>query len=1046
MKKLLEWTLKNRGAVIVFFSLGAGAGLYALSTLPVDAVPDITPVQVIVNTKTKALDPEQAEKTVSFPIETEMSGIAHVKEVRSLSKYGLSQIVINFEDGTNIYWARQQVAERLQNVQGELPGGLTPQLAPISTGLGEVLMYAVLAKPGTILANKPEKERLLYLRTLQDFVIAPYLKRSIRNVAEVDSTGGYKKEIHIDIDPKKLEAQGLSIEQVVEHLEGLGENFGGGYIQPGGKQVIVRTSGRLHDLKSIAGLSVKLDVRGRPIPLSSVAQVREGYAQRMGGATYDGEETVLGTVLMLSGANSRQVALDAEQALKDVPLPSDVETKLLYSRSYLVNATLKTVAKNLAEGAALVIVILLVILGNFRAALFVSLAIPLSMLFGVIGMKWLGISASLMSLGAVDFGLLVDGAVVMIENALRRMEEHKEPLDHERRFRLILDSATEVIKPVGLGLSIIMLVYVPILSLEGTEGKLYHPMALTVLMALAASLLVAVFLMPVLAYFFLHTPKGGGEEEKFVYRTLKRLYQPPLLRSLDRPWLAVGPALVLIVAAVIVFHRLGANFMPPLEEGDMVVNLTRESDIGVDASLEKQRKSDQVIRRFPEVEYVFSRLGTAESATDPMGVHLSDTFVILKKDHTQWKRDAHGKRRTRKDLYAEMKDALDKEVPGQDINENQPIEMRFSEILEGSRADVTLRIYGKDLPVLLGLLEKSISLLKTVPGTEEVEMDSLTALRKSPVLSAEPNYTAIARYGLDVHNVNRLLEGAMGGKEVGSFYEDQWRFPIVVRVEEKSRENIDTVKSLPVGLPDGGTIPLRDVTTFENKDEVTTIAHDYSQRYAAVAIFLGGRDIQSYVQEARKLITDKLDLPEGYRVNWGGQFKNLERARQRLLVIVPLVLLAIFVILWRGLGSVGEAILVYTAIPLAMTGGIFALALRGIPLSVSASIGFIALMGIAILNSMVLVTFFNQLRLKGLSAHEAARQGALVRLRPVAMTALVASLGFVPMAINTGIGAEVQRPLATVVIGGLVTSTLLTLIVLPALYAWMGTRKNRQGG
>jgi cobalt-zinc-cadmium resistance protein CzcA len=1036
--RILEWTLKNRVAVTVFFALGAAVGLYALTTLPVDAVPDITPVQVMVNTKTGALDPEQAEKTVTFPIETEMSGIAHVKEVRSLSKYGLSQVVINFEDGTDIYWARQQVSERLQSVQGELPEALSPELAPITTGLGEVVMYVVQAKPGTILAGKPEKERLLYLRTIQDFVIAPYLKRSAKNVAEVDSTGGYKKEIHIEIFPEKLEAHGLSIEQVVERLEGLGENFGGGYIQPAGKQVIVRTSGRLHDLKSIGSLSVKLDVSGRPIPLSSVAEVREDYSQRMGGATYDGEETVLGTVLMLSGANSRQVALDTEQALQSVPLPPDVETKLLYSRSYLVNATLKTVAKNLAEGAALVIVILLLILGNFRAAVFVSLAIPLSMLFGVIGMKWFGISASLMSLGAVDFGLLVDGAVVMIENALRRLEEHQGPLDHEKRFNLILDSASEVIKPVGLGLLIIMLVYVPILSLEGIEGKLYHPMAVTVLMALGASLLVAVFLMPVLAYFFLRPPKGGGKEEKFVYRGLKKLYQPVLDLSLSRPWAAILPSLVLIVAAFFIFQRMGGDFMPPLDEGDMVINLTRESDIGVDASLALQRKSDNVIKQFGEVEHVFSRIGTPESATDPMGVHLSDTFVILRKDHSHWKKGPNGKARSKKELYDSIKDALEKETPGQDVNENQPIEMRFSEIMEGSRADVTLRIYGKDLPVLLGLLEKAIAILKDVPGTEEVEMDALTALRKSPVLSAEPNYTAIARYGLDVHHVNRLLEAAMGGKEVGSFYEHQWRFPVVLRVEEASRENIESIKSLPVGLPDGGTIPLHKVANFERTEEVTTIAHDYSQRYAAVAVFLSGRDIQSYVKEARKVIGDKLELPEGYNVSWGGQFKNLERARSRLILIVPLVLLGIFIVLWRAFGSFSQAILVYTAVPLAMTGGVFALAMRGIPLSVSASVGFIALMGIAILNSMVLVTFFNQLRLKGMSAHQSAREGALVRLRPVAMTALVASLGFVPMALNTGIGAEVQRPLATVVIGGLVTSTLLTLIVVPALYKWFG--------
>ncbi len=1042
MTRILEWTLKNRVTVILFFAIASAFGLYSVSTIPVDAVPDITPVQVMVNTKTGALDPEQIEKTVSFPIETEMSGIAHVKEVRSLSKYGLSQVVINFEDGTDIYWARQQVSERLQGARSELPQGASPMLAPISTGLGEVVMYTVLAKPGTPLAAKPETERLLYLRTLQDFSIATYLKRSIKNVAEVDSTGGYKKEIHIELHPEKLERYGLGIEQVMDRLEGLGENAGGGYIQPKGKQVIVRTSGRLQSLDEIRSIPVKLDVRGKTVSLSEVADVRDDYSQRMGGATYNGEQTVLGTVLMLSGANSRQVAIDAERALREVPLPADVEIKILYTRSYLVNATLKTVTKSLAEGAALVVVILLLILGNFRAALFVCLAIPLSMLFGAIGMKWFHVSASLMSLGAIDFGLLVDGAVVVIENTLRRFEEEKAELSAEKRMGLVLEAASEVIKPVMLGLFIIMLVYVPILSLEGTEGKLYHPMAVTVLMALGASLLVAVFLMPVMAYLFLRTHKGGGNGETRVFVVLRNLYKPALDLSLRRPYLILIPTGVLLVASFFIYRQLGADFMPPLDEGDLVVNLTRASDIGVDASLELQKKSDRVISQFKEVEHVFSRIGTPESATDPMGVHLADTFLILNKDHSKWP-EVNGRRRTKSELYVAIKEALENEIPDQEVNENQPIEMRFMEIMEGSRADVTLKVYGPELPVLIDLLGKSISVLEKIKGTDEAEMDALTALRKSPVLSARPNYSAIARYGLDIHNVNKLLEAAMAGKEVGSYFEQQWRFPIILRVEESHRENIETIKSLPVGM-DGGTIPLNKVVQFQDKEEVTTIAHDYGQRYAAVAVFLAGRDIASYVQEARSEIEKNVKLPEGYRITWGGQFKNLERARARLAIIVPAVLLGILIILWRTFGTFRQALLVYITIPLAMTGGIISLALRGIPLSVSASVGFIALMGIAILNGMVLITFFNQLRTRGLSAEDAAREGALVRLRPVAMTALVASLGFIPMALNTGIGAEVQRPLATVVIGGLVTATMLTLIVLPALYKWVASHEKQK--
>ncbi len=1044
MTRLLEWTFKNRLTVLFLFAVGSAAGLYAVSITPVDAVPDITPVQVMINTKTGALDPEQIEKTVTFPIETDMSGIAHVKDVRSLSKYGLSQVLVVFEDGTDIYWARQQVGERLQGAKGEIPAGLSPQLAPISTGLGEVVMYSVVAKPGTPLAAKPKTERLLYLRTIQDFVVVPYLRRSIKNVAEIDTTGGYKKEIHIELHPEKLEQLGVTIEQVAERLKGLGENSGGGYIQPKGKQLIVRTSGRLQSFKEIEGISIKLDVRGKPVPLSAVADVKEGFAQRMGGSTSQGEETVLGTILMLSGANSRRVALDSEQALKDAPLPPDVQIELLYTRSYLVNATLKTVVKSMGEGAVLVVIVLLAILGNMRGALLVALAIPISMLFGAIGMKWFGVSASLMSLGAIDFGLIVDGAVVMIENSIRRLEEHNGELDASGRLALFRDAAAEVIRPVTLGLLIIMLVYVPILSLEGIEGKLFRPMALTVLMALGASLLVAVFLMPVLAYLFLKAPKshGDGHGEGLLYGGLLKAYTPILDYCLKRPLAVVVPSLLLFVASLVMAARMGSDFMPPLDEGDLVINFTRPADIGVDASLEMQERSERVIAKFPEVERVFGRLGTPESATDPMGVHLADTFLVLQKDHSKWPL-VNGRRRTKAELYEALKAELEDKVPGQEVGENQPIEMRFAEILEGSRADVTLRVYGKELPVLIDLLEQSIAVLEKVRGTQEAEMDALTALRKSPVLSARPNYASIARYGLDIQRVNDLLEAAMAGREVGSFFEQQWRFPIVMRVEEKHREDVETIKALPVGM-DGGSIPLNKVVDFEVKDEVTTIAHHYSQRYAAVAVFLKGRDIASYVAEARASVERDVKLPEGYTMSWGGQFKNLERAKARLGLIVPTVLLAILLILWWSFGSIKQALLVYVGVPLAMTGGVFALALRGIPLSVSAAVGFIALMGIAILSDMVLRTIFNQLLAKGVAPREAAREGALRRLRPVVMTALVASLGFVPMALNTGIGAEIQRPLATVVIGGIISSTLLTLLLIPVLNVWVVPRKKEE--
>jgi len=1045
---MIEKSLKNRLWIFVLFGIGALAGLYFLREIPIDAVPDITSVQVVVNTKTGALDPEQVEKTVSYPVESEMSGISGVHEVRSLSKYGLSQVVIVFKDGTNIYWARQQISERLQNVRESLPQGLSPELAPITTGLGEVLMYAVLPKADSELARKSLQERLLYLRTIQDLVIKRHLKANVPNIAEVDSNGGYKKEIHIDVDPHRLDQYGLSIEDLVHKLETLGESFGGGYIEYEGKQIIVRTQSAVSTLEQIRKITIKLDVGGRPIALEKVAHVREDFVQRLGAATYDGEETVLGTVLMLSGANSRQVALDSEKSLKEMDLPDDVEVKPLYSRRYLVEATIKTVAKNLADGAGLVIIVLLLILGNLRAALMVSLAIPLSMLFAASGMRYFGISANLMSLGAIDFGLLVDASVVIIENVLRQMEEKRGDLSKKEQYTLILEAVKEVAVPVTMGLLLIMAVYVPILALEGIEGKIFGPMAQTVLMALGSSLLVALLLMPALAYLILRKPKDHGKGAA-VFNLCRKAYAPVLNWSIHHRIAVLIPVAIMSLLAIFAYMRLGAEFMPPLDEGDMVVNLTRDSSISLSESIHLQKQSDKVIAGFSEVEHVFSRLGTPESATDPMGVHLSDTFLVLKKDRNNWGKTKEGQLRSKDDLFQAIREAIEEQVPGQEVTQSQPIEMRFNEILEGSRADVSLRIYGKDLEVLLGLLEQSRDLIEKIPGASEVELDALTALRKSPVLNVRLSHEKIARYGVEIGEVNSILESAMGGKEVGSFYEYQWRFPIVVRLLEEYRDNPKELANLPVGLPDKGTVPLSALATLEEKEQVTTISHQHGVRYAAVAINLSGRDTASFVKEAKQNLSENLKLPEGYTLSWGGQFKNLEQAKARLQIIVPLILIAIFFVLLKNFGSIRQAILIYTSIPFAVTGGVFSLYLRGIHFSISAAVGFIALIGIAILNAMVLVTFFNQLRERKVALEEAVIQGSMSRLRPVLMTALVASLGFIPMAFNTGIGAEVQKPLATVVIGGLITSTVLTLLVVPTLYLWIerhAHKKKDSGG
>ncbi len=1026
INRILDQAFANRWLIVVVFFALSAAGAYFLTTLPLDAVPDITPVQVVINTKTGGLDPEQIEKAISSPIENELGGIAHSKEIRSISKYGLSQVAVTFEDKTDVYWARQQVSERLQNIRGQLPQGLSPELAPITTGLGEVLMYVVEAKPASALAMESEQERLLYLRTIQDLVIRRHLKGAVTGIAEVDSTGGYKKEIHIDVDPDKLEAVGLVINDVIHKLETLGESFGGGYIEEGGQQIIVRTEGAVSDLEQVRNVTIALDIYGKPIQVKDVAQVRRDFSQRLGAATYQGNETVLGTVLMLSGANSRTVAHDAHEALMAVPLPPDVEIKVVYSRQYLVDETMKTVANNLAEGAGLVIIILLLVLGNVRAALLVSLAIPLSMLFAAVGMRYFGISANLMSLGAIDFGLLVDASVVIVENVLRRFSEENRPLSLDERIVVVKSATKEVAKTVTIGLLLIMAVYVPILAMEGVEGKLFRPMVQTVLMALLASLIVALLLMPVLVHFVLGKAKVLGHDT-WIFAWIKRLYEPTLRFTLRYRAVVLVPVIVFSALSFWLLTRLGADFMPPLNEGDMVINLARESSIGLYRSLEMQKQSERVISEFDEIDVVFARLGTPESATDPMGVNLADTFLILKPE---------AKTKDKVDLFERIHAAIDEKVPGQEIMQNQPIEMRFNEILEGSRADVSLKVYGPQLETLIELVEGAQKHIKGIPGASEVEMDALSALRKSPIMNVKIRHDSIAKYDVDISEINHIIESAMAGYHVGSFYEGNWRFPIVVRLSEDFRNDPKQINKLLVGIKDRGAVPLNKLATIERRDHVTTIAHDRGQRYGGVAINIAGRDIESFVHAAKTKLNENLMLPPGYSLSWGGQFKNLERARAKLAIMVPLILLGIFFVMLNHLKSLRQTLIVYMSIPFAVTGGIVALALRGIPFSVSAAIGFIALMGIAILNAMVLVTFFSHLRKSGATVEDAVVHGSIIRLRPVLTTALVASLGFIPMALNTGIGAEVQRPLATVVIGGLLTSTLLTLLVIPMLYLW----------
>lgn len=1042
-KNIIEAAFKNRIWVIGLFLIGSVWGVLGLSSLPIDAVPDITNVQVMINAKTGALDPEKIEKTVTAVVETEMSGLPGLQDVRSVSKYGLSQVILIFKDGTDLYFVRSQVAQRLQNLKDVLPEGITPELAPVTTGLGEVVMYTVDAKPGSPLAAKPEAQRLLYLRTIQDFVVRPQIKR-VAGVAEVDSSGGFRKEIHINADLTAMEKFGITFDDLSKRLQTLGDSYGGGYIQREGKQIIVRTTSQIPDYQKIEQIPVKIDVRGRSIPLKAVANVREDHTQRVGAATHNGHEAVLGTALMYIGANSREVSLDVVDALKNAQLPDDVTTTVVYTRSFLVNATISTVSKSLIEGAVLVIAVLLLLLGNLRAALLVALSIPISMLFAVTGMKFFGISANLMSLGAIDFGLLVDGSVVMIENLLRRFEEHEDPqsLTLLQKMELVKDSALEVAKPVTLGLFIIMVVYVPILALEGIEGKMFHPMAMTVLMALAASLLVAFLLMPILGFLIVKPPKKhGAHNESKAFALISRIYKPMLHFGIRRRAPVVMATLAFAVVCGFLFTKLGSDFIPKLDEGDLIIGLVRDTGIGIDESVKVQTQADKIIKDFAEVETVFARMGTPESATDPMGVNFADTFVILQKDKSRWPivqmPDGTKRHRTKAELYEAITDRIGKELPGHEYSPTQPIEMRFNEILEGSRADVALRVFGPDLNKLITYIDKSKEIISKIDGVDEAEMDALTALRRSPMLDISLDYDKMAKLGVSLSEANSTLQMAMGGIQIGNFYEIDRRFPIILHLSEELRESPLNIQNIPVGLPDGGSVPLKSIANFSQSDQVTTIARSYLKRYAALSIFLKNRDVASFVDEAKRKINAEIKLDEGYTIDWGGQFKNLEKARLRLLLIVPITLLVIFMILLKNFESLRLTFLVYSSIPLAVTGGILSLYLRNISFSISAGIGFIALLGIAILNSMVLVDFINQQRAKGSSVEDAVIFGATARLRPVIMTALVAGLGFLPMALNTGLGAEVQRPLATVVIGGLITSTLLTLVLLPSLYIWL---------
>ncbi|MCZ8167428.1 CusA/CzcA family heavy metal efflux RND transporter [Silanimonas sp.] len=1031
IESFIRYTIRHRWLVLILvLALGAWGALNLLR-LPIDAVPDITNVQVQVNTEAPGYSPLEAEQRVTFPVETALAGIPKLDYTRSLSRYGLSQVTVVFQDGTDIYWARQQIAERLQQVRGQLPTGLEPAMGPISTGLGEIYMYTVEAEPGAT-RQDGQPWTPTDLRTLQDWVVKPQL-RTVPGVVEVNTIGGYAREVQVAPDLTRLIALNLSLDDLVDALERSNANVGAGYIEKRGEQVLVRVPGQLGDASAIGAVVVA--TRGtRVIRVSDVATVQEGKELRTGAASENGEEVVLGTVFMLVGANSREVAQAVDARVESVrsTLPDGVILRTVYDRTALVNRTIGTVSKSLAEGALLVVVVLFLLLGNLRAALITAAVIPLVMLMTATGMLKAGVSGNLMSLGALDFGLIVDGAVIIMENCIRRFGELQHRLGRlltrEERYELAASATAEVIKPSLFGVGIITAVYLPIFALDGVEGKMFHPMAFTVVFALTAAMLLSLTFVPAMVAVGL----GGRIEEKEnrVVLWLKRGYAPALDRVLAWRWRVVLAAAVLVAGAGFASTRMGTEFMPSLDEGDVALHAMRIPGTSISQSVAMQQVLEREIMTMPEVKLVFSKIGTAEVATDPMPPSVADTFVILR-PRDEWPDSGKSKA----ELVAEL-EALVAKVPGNNYEFTQPIQMRFNELISGVRSDVAVKVYGDDLDTLMDTARAIEAAMSSVDGAADVRVEQTTGL---PMLVVDPDREAVARLGLSVADVQQVVTTAIGGTEAGMLYEGDRRAPIVVRLDDRLRNDADRLGDLPIPLPADRadsvrTVPLREVARITIEEGPNQINRENGKRRVVVTANVRGRDLGSFVTEVQRRVASEVDVPPGYWVEYGGTFEQLISATQRLSIVVPLTLVLILGLLFLAFGSGRDALVVFSGVPLALTGGVAALMLRDLPLSISAGVGFIALSGIAVLNGIVMLSFIRQLRLDGMALDDAVRDGALTRFRPVLMTALVASLGFVPMALAVGAGAEVQRPLATVVIGGVLSSTLLTLFVLPALY------------
>ncbi len=1034
LDSIIRFSISQRIIIFSLVILLVLLGAWNFTKLPIDAVPDITNVQVAINTYAPGYTPLEVEQRITFPLESAMAALPKLSYTRSVSRYGLSQVTVVFEDGTDIYFARQLVSERLNSAKGDLPSSIEPTLGPIATGLGEIFMFTVDADPDARnedgLPITPTD-----LRSVHDWIIRPQLLR-VPGVVEINPIGGFKKEILIAPDPVKLLAFGLTYEDVLNAVEKNNNNRGAGFIEYNGAQWLMRVPGQASKIDDLSNIVIST-YKGTPVRVRDVATVGLGQELRTGAATQNGREVVLSTVFMLIGQNSRDVANRVAKKLEEIQtsLPPGISAKAVYDRTSLVDKTLATVRKNLTEGALLVIVVLFILLGNIRAALLTAAVIPIVMLMTITGMVQNQVSASLMSLGALDFGLIVDGAIIIVENCLRRLSDTSQGkiISLKERLEIVFDATREVIRPALFGVFIITAVYVPILALSGIEGKMYHPMAITVIIALISAMILSITFVPASVALLFRAPIN--EKKNIIIDFARLIYKPALLISIKLRWLVICIALLLVGISGYLANHLGSEFIPNLDEGDIAMHALRIPGTSLSQAIQLQEQLEIEVKKLPEVERVFTKIGTAEVATDPVPPSVADNFIILK-PRSEWP----DPKKPKSQVVAELEELV-APLPGNRYEFLQPIQMRFNELIAGVRAELAVKIFGDDFDTLIELGDEIEHAIIEIDGAADVATEQASGL---PMLTIEPNRQMMGRYGITINQLQDLIATSLGGKVVGKFYEGDQRADIVVRLTEDLRINTDALKFFPVPLVDGGYVPLGEVATLSLISGYNQIFRENGKRRIVVTANVRGRDLGSFVKEIQQKVKQQVDIPPGYWIEYGGTYQNLQSATKRLSIVVPMTLIMIIGVLIIALGSVRDAGIIFSGVPLALTGGVAALLLRDIPFSISAAVGFIALSGIAVLNGLVMVSFIRDLRTNGLSLDDAIVQGALTRLRPVLMTALVASLGFVPMALNTGIGSEVQRPLATVVIGGIISSTVLTLLVLPALYRLIHSRDEQK--